>query len=84
VQPKQLLSSPVSQAARARRVNEESSMKKLLLCSLLLAGIAVAERLPSIIHVSHLGDATVAVTCKNGADPTGNKVGEVLLISCGK
>lgn len=52
----------------------------LVLCAASFA----AERVKSIIHVSHIGARTVGITCENGSDPTGNKTGDVLLISCGK
>ena len=59
---------------------------KTIAVYLLLAGAVAqaAERAQSIIHVSHIGTSTVGITCANGADPTGIKSGEVLLISCGK
>lgn len=60
-------------------------LKSLLAVFLVLCAASfAAERVKSIIHVSHIGANTVGVTCANGADPTGTKTGDVLLISCGK
>lgn len=42
------------------------------------------NRPKSVVKTSHLGPNAVAITCLNGADPTGQKVGSVLIISCGK
>lgn len=36
------------------------------------------------IKAAHLGPNAVAIVCLNGADPTGIKQGDVLIISCGK
>lgn len=48
------------------------------------AGLLAGERAKSVIHVSHLTTNEVGITCANGADPTGIKTGDVLVISCGK
>lgn len=57
--------------------------KSIIAVLLLLGAVAIAAE-KSIIHVSHIGTRTVGITCANGGDPTGQKSGEVLLISCGK
>lgn len=58
-------------------------LKSLLAVFLVFCAASFAA-VKSIIHVSHIGANTVGVTCANGADPTGTKTGDVLLISCGK
>jgi hypothetical protein len=57
-------------------------MKTLVILSLLAS--SYGPRPESIIKTSHLSSTEIAVSCKNGADPTGQKIGDVLLISCGK
>lgn len=52
----------------------------LILCGLALA----ADRAKSIIKVSHMSATEVGITCLNGADPTGVKVGDTVIMSCGK
>jgi len=57
-------------------------MKRLaLILALSLAAYATST---SIIKVSRLSDTTAAISCKNGADPTGRMVDTTLIISCGK
>jgi hypothetical protein len=48
------------------------------------ASLIAGERPKSNIHVSHLTENEVAITCLNGGDATGIKTGDVLVISCGK
>lgn len=61
-------------------------MKKtyVVITLIVLSALAIAES-KYICKVAHLGTNDIAVTCTNGADPTGKKIsGNVLLISCGK
>lgn len=53
---------------------------------LLFAGAALAQepRAKSLYKIARLSYTEVGITCLNGADPTGIKVGETLIISCGK
>lgn len=52
---------------------------------LILAGVLGASDKPkSIIRVYHLSPMSVGIRCENGADPTGTKVGEMVIISCGR
>lgn len=59
---------------------------RITLLSLLLsmAVLAFADHVDYICESKHIGTSAVAVSCKNGADPTGTKIGTILLISCGK
>lgn len=59
-------------------------MKKVALAILVLVSLAVAERAAYVCKVAHLGTNVVAIVCTNGADPTGSKAGDALIISCGK
>lgn len=60
-------------------------MKLQIAIVLLLTGIAYAAgAIKSVCKVTHLGSNDVGITCTNGADPTGRKYGDVLIISCGK
>lgn len=61
-------------------------MKKAIATFILLttASLVGSDKPKSIIHVSHLTPTEVGITCANGGDPTGNKIGDVLIISCGK
>ncbi len=59
-------------------------MKLAIAVLLLTATLAASEHVKSIIHVSHLTPTEVGITCANGADPTGIKTGDVLVISCGR
>ncbi len=59
-------------------------MKRVFLAVLLLSAAALAgERSLRWIKSSYISDGSVAVSCKNGADPTGVKYGDTLIISCG-
>lgn len=56
----------------------------ILICVTVLDLAAVAYGAASryIVHVSRIGNAAVAVSCMNGADPTGTKVGEAVIMTC--
>ena len=41
-----------------------------------------APKPKSIIKITHLGTTDADIVCLNGADPTGNKYGNVLIVSC--
>lgn len=43
----------------------------------------IPTRPKSIIKITHLGITDAGIVCLNGADPTGNKYGNVLIVSCG-
>jgi hypothetical protein len=50
---------------------------------LVLAGMALADKPKSIYKVFRFTPNEVGISCQNGADPTGRKVGDILIISCG-
>lgn len=51
---------------------------------LLVTGAFAAERMQTLYKLTRLSPTEVGIFCENGADPTGNKVGNTLIISCGK
>lgn len=52
-------------------------MKQTLAAFLILCGLALAaDRAKSIIKVTHMSTTEVGVSCANGADPTGTKLGD--------
>lgn len=60
-------------------------MRKVMVAVALLAGIAYAgERMTTVYKLTKLSPTEVAIYCTNGGDPAGNKVGETLVISCGR
>lgn len=60
-------------------------MKRLLTLATILAALALAAGAASknICQVKRLSTNEVGISCANGADPTGTKVGETVIISCG-
>ncbi len=57
--------------------------KSIVWGTLLLGSLAVtASESKVVCKTSRLGPNAVAITCLNGADPAGMKVGETLVISC--
>lgn len=58
-------------------------MKYIIAFSLLFATAAVAK-VDYILSAKRLDESKIAITCKNGGDPTGTKIGRVLVIDCGK
>jgi len=60
--------------------------KHLLFVAMVLLCIAAygAERAKSLYKISHLSPTELSVYCLNGGDPTGQKLGDLLIISCGK
>ena len=57
-------------------------MKRTLIMCLVLVVAAMATESKYICKAVHIGTSAIAVTCTNGADPTGNTTGNVLIISC--
>ncbi len=49
---------------------------------LLLASSVTASETKVVCKTSRLGPMAVAIVCTNGADATGTKMGNVLIISC--
>jgi len=52
----------------------------LLFAVALFAG----ERPKNVYKIFHLSPTEIGITCQNEADPTGRKVGDLVIISCGK
>lgn len=60
-------------------------MKKgIFLLVIGLSAMAFATRIEYNYKVSRLSTKEVGISCLNGGDPTGTKLGETLIISCGK
>jgi hypothetical protein len=62
-------------------------MRKTLFVASLLATFAVgayATATKYIYKLSRLSESEVGISCQNGGDPAGTKVGDTLIISCGK
>jgi hypothetical protein len=55
----------------------------LTLAVLLFASALLAES-KYILNAKRLSSTEEAISCSNGADPTGVKVGNTLVISCGR
>lgn len=58
--------------------------KRIFLLILLLGTTAFATRIEYNYKVTRLSTKEVGISCLNGGDPTGTKLGETLIISCGK
>ena len=51
---------------------------------LMIGSAAIAsERAKNVYKTTHLSTTQVGISCQNGADPTGRKIGDLLIISCG-
>jgi hypothetical protein len=52
----------------------------------LLFAVAVfaGDKPKNIYKVFHLSPSEIGISCQNGADPSGRKVGDLVIISCGK
>lgn len=67
-----------------------NTMKGTITAFLLLYGLAFAagavavDRAKNIIKVTHMSTTEVGIACLNGADPTGVKVGDTVVMSCGR
>jgi len=55
-----------------------------VILAVLALGCALAAESKYILNAKRLSSTAEAITCSNGADPTGETVGGVLIISCGK
>ena len=59
-------------------------MKRIIVAGLILTGICFAvEPSKFIIRVARVSSTEAAISCNNGAEPTGTKVGNTVIISCG-
>lgn len=56
-----------------------------LIGAILCVAATAAERvkLEPIYKVSRLSNTEVGISCMNGADPTGKKIGNTVIMSCG-
>lgn len=57
----------------------------ILLSIVLLAGSLDASDKPKAIYkILRISTTELGIVCQNGADPTGRKLGQLLVISCGQ
>ncbi len=54
----------------------------LLIITLVITTGSAAEKY--IANTKRLSSTEIAISCANGGDPTGTKIGNTLIISCGK
>lgn len=61
-------------------------MKSRLMAALILLCVlcTAADRPKPIYKVTRLSITEVGISCLNGADPTGSKHGDMVIMSCGK
>lgn len=60
-------------------------MTKIIIAVLLLCGLCIAtERQKALYKVTRLTTTQVGISCLNGADPTGRKIGDMVIMSCGE
>jgi hypothetical protein len=58
-------------------------MRNVVIAVLLLTTLAfAAERGKALYRVTRLSPTQVGISCVNGADPTGRKVGDIVIMSC--
>lgn len=51
---------------------------------LILAVAGLAAEVKTIYKVHRFNASEIGISCQNGADPTGRKVGDIVIISCGR
>lgn len=51
---------------------------------LFAVAIFAGDKPKNVYKLFHLSTTEIGITCQNGADPTGRKVGDLVIISCGK
>ena len=59
-------------------------MIKTIIIILLLTTMTMATARDYVLKTKRLSDYSVGLICSNGSDPTGTKVGDMVIISCGK
>lgn len=61
-------------------------MRKLIvIVVVVLAGVLNASDRPKALYkVLRISTTEVGIVCENGGDPTGKKIGQLLVISCGQ
>jgi hypothetical protein len=58
-------------------------MKRLAIAVLILSVLALAtEKEKALYKIIRLSPTQVGISCLNGADPTGRKIGDVVIMSC--
>jgi hypothetical protein len=57
-------------------------MKYFVIAVLLTTLAFAAERSKALYKVTRLSPTQVGISCLNGADPTGRKVGDIVIMSC--
>jgi len=66
-------------------MRKRSSHALAVVVGLLFAGVFVYGTQPKPNYrVTRLSANAVGVSCLNGGDPTGRKVGDVLILTCGE
>ena len=60
------------------------SSKRVVLAILILSALAVGAEQKYVLSAKRLSTTEEAISCNNGGDPTGTKIGDTLIISCGK
>lgn len=59
-------------------------MKTRAIAAVLILGALACAESKYILNAKRLSSTEEAISCANSADPTGQTVGGVLIISCGK
>lgn len=57
---------------------------RIAIAILLLSAAVFCTESKYILVSKRVSSGAVAISCTNGADPTGTTVGDALIISCGK
>lgn len=57
---------------------------KTIAAILILAAFALGTESKWVLNYKRLSTREIGISCNNGGDPTGTKVGDTLIISCGK
>jgi len=57
---------------------------KIIITLLILMGLALGTESKYVLNYKRLSTREIGISCANGGDPAGTKVGDTLIISCGK
>lgn len=65
-------------------IRNKITIAVILYAVLAVIANAAQTRAKTVYKLFHLNETEVGIVCRNGADPTGTKVGDMVIISCGK
>jgi hypothetical protein len=65
-------------------LNRKITIGVIIWAVLAVIANAAETKAKTIYKLLRISQTEIGITCQNGADPTGRKVGDLVIISCGQ